>query len=91
MLRAAIWPALLEALGGATVELDGAPVRADTAPLAPLARVFDEGPDVVLLVERSPELDEVVAPGVGRVGGVLRPLELIELRVDERHDAGVFG
>ena len=74
VLRTAIWPSLLEALSGAKVELDGKSLRADPEPLPPRARVFDEGTAVVLLVERSPELGEVMVPGLARCGDSLRPL-----------------
>ena len=79
VLRAAIWQALLEALSGARVELDGRPVRVQAEALPPVARVFDEGNDVVLLIEKNPELSELLAPGLARAGDVLRPLELMEL------------
>ena len=43
VLRTAVWPTLLEALGGSKLELDGAVLRADPEPVQPRARVFDEG------------------------------------------------
>jgi len=69
-------PGLLRAL--ATVEhvsLAGTPVRVSREPAFPRARVVD-APDgaVVLVVERDPEIAEVVAPGVVRAGDTLRPM-----------------
>ena len=79
VLRTAIWPSLLEALSGARVELDGASLRADAEPIQPLARVYDDGPRVVLSIDRNPELSEIVVPGLARCGETLRPLGSPEL------------
>jgi superfamily II DNA or RNA helicase len=78
-LRAAVWPALLEALSGARIELDGKTMRAVAEPIVPVARVFDEGPHVVLTIDKSRELDEVVTSGLGRAGETLRPLGLVDV------------
>jgi superfamily II DNA or RNA helicase len=78
-LRTGIWPALLEALSGANVELEGKPMRAATHPIVPTARVFDEGADVVLRLDKSAELDEVLTYGLGRTGDTLRPLGFIDV------------
>jgi superfamily II DNA or RNA helicase len=79
VLRTAAWPALLEALSGAKLELDGAPVRASPEPLKPLARVFDDADAIVLSIERNPELTELLVPGLARCGDVLRALGNPEL------------
>ena len=78
-LRAGIWPTLLEALAGAHIELDGKTVRAEVEPIVPVARVYDEAADVVLTIDKSRELDEVVTSGLGRAGDVLRPLGLLDV------------
>lgn len=59
----------------ADVTLDGAPVRVSSEPLKPRAIVTD-GPNgaLVLRVEADPSVTDVVALGVARAGGVLRPL-----------------
>jgi superfamily II DNA or RNA helicase len=78
-LRAAIWPALLDALSGALIEYGGKIVRAAAEPIVPVARVFDEGADVVLTIQKGRELDEVVTAGLGRAGETLRPLGLVDV------------
>jgi superfamily II DNA or RNA helicase len=78
-LRTGIWPALLEALAGANIELEGKPMRAATDPILPTARVFDEGADVVLRLDKSAELDEVLTYGLGRSGDTLRPLGFMDV------------
>jgi superfamily II DNA or RNA helicase len=78
-LRAGVWPALLEALAGAHIELDGKRVRAAVEPIVPTARVFDDGSDVVLTIDKSRDLDEVVTYGLGRSGDALRPLGLLDV------------
>ncbi len=99
VLRTAIWRSLLEALSGAKLELDGEALRADSEPVNPRARVFDDGTAVVLLIERSPELSEILVPGLARCGDTLRPLgnpeltghklELLPLR--RRFEPGEIG
>jgi superfamily II DNA or RNA helicase len=78
-LRASIWPALVEALAGAHLELDDKPMRASVEPIIPTARLFDEGADVVLRIDKSADLDEVVTYGLGRSGDALRPLGLLDV------------
>jgi superfamily II DNA or RNA helicase len=78
-LRAAIWPAMLDALTGAQIELDGKTMRAVVEPVVPVARVFDQGADVVFTIDKSRDLDEVVTYGLGRVGDTLRPLGLLDV------------
>ena len=73
-LRAGVWPTLLDALSGAHIELDGKTMRAAADPIGPVARLFDEGPNVVLSIDKSRDLDEVVTYGLGRSGDALRPL-----------------
>lgn len=71
---------VLRALSSARdVRLDNDKAHIDLAPLFPRARVYDEGQDVVLSVERAPELDEVLDRGVGLSKGKLRPLGAVEL------------
>jgi superfamily II DNA or RNA helicase len=67
--------AILEALCGADVTLDGAPIKTSGERILPYASVSD-GPNggFVLRVDRSPELTDVAGMGIGLVGGVLRPL-----------------
>ena len=79
VLRPGVWQSLLEALSGARVELEGKPVRVSAEPLLPAGRVFDDGDEIVLAVERNPALTEVVELGLARVGDTLRPLGLVEL------------
>jgi superfamily II DNA or RNA helicase len=67
---------ILDALSSAPdVTLDGAPARTSAERIKPRGRV-DDGPagTFVLRVERDPALEALVAPGVARVNGVLRPL-----------------
>ena len=78
-IRASMWSTLLEALSGARIELDGKPMRAAMEPIVPPARVFDEGSDVVLRIDKSRDLDEVVTAGLGRSGDALRPLGLVDV------------
>lgn len=78
-LRTTIWPALLEGLAGAHIELEGKTMRAATEPLVPVARVYDEGADVVLRIDKSDDLDEVVTFGLGRSGDTLRPLGFLDV------------
>ena len=98
-LRGGIWPALIEALSGTHIELDGRPMRAVVDPIVPVARVFDQGADVVLTIEKSGELDEVITNGLGRSGDALRPLGLLDvtggraerLPLTRRFSAGELG
>jgi superfamily II DNA or RNA helicase len=60
--------ALLRLLAGCgRVLLDGRPVAIAEDELAPLARVEDRGEDVVLTIEASPAIREVVSAGVALV------------------------
>ena len=78
-IRAGSWPALLEALSGAHIELDGKAMRTSVDPIVPTARVVDDGPNVLLTIEKSGGLDEVVTAGLGRSSDVLRPLGLLDV------------
>jgi superfamily II DNA or RNA helicase len=79
LLRPAIWPSLLAALAEARVDLDGKPMRLTAEPVLPKARVVDEGADVVLRIDRSPRVDEVVTEGLARCGDTLCPLGLTDV------------
>ncbi|MEP7051234.1 MAG: DEAD/DEAH box helicase [Pseudomonadota bacterium] len=79
VLRPGVWESLLEALTGAQVEFDDKPISVSAEPLLPAGRVYDEGEDIVLAVEKNPELSSVVELGLGRVGNTLRPLGLVDL------------
>lgn len=61
------------------VRLDDKPIEIELEPLMPLARVYDDGEQVVLSVTRNPLLQEVLERGVGLVQGRLRPLGAVEL------------
>jgi hypothetical protein len=61
------------------VYLDQEPVVISAEPLVPDARVTDDGRGSYTLAVRAPEGLTVVAPGVGRLANVLRPLGVIEL------------
>lgn len=61
------------------VRLDDEKIDIDLTPLLPRASVFDEGPNVVLLVQASADLQEVLDRGVALAGGKLRPLGAVEL------------
>jgi len=99
VLRTAVWPALLEALGGAKLELDGTPVRASAEPLQPKARVFDEGAQIVLSIEKNPETSELLVPGLARCNDTLRALgnpeltgyKLEQLPLVRRFELGEIG
>jgi len=80
VLRPGVWQSLLEAFGtSARVEFEGKPIKTSPELLMPAGRVFDDGEEIVLSVERSPDLTEVVELGLGRVGDTLRPLGLSDL------------
>jgi hypothetical protein len=79
VLRPGVWESLLEALNGAQVEFDDKPISVSAEPLLPAGRVYDEGEDIILAVEKNPELSSVVELGLGRVGNTLRPLGLVDL------------
>jgi superfamily II DNA or RNA helicase len=71
---------LLRALCGARdVRLDGQPVQMSETSLLPRGRVFDEGDNIVVLVERNAQVEEVLDRGVGRSGTTLHPLGAVEL------------
>jgi superfamily II DNA or RNA helicase len=71
---------LLRALAGSkNVRLDGAPVTVSLDPIAPRARVYDQGAEVVLTIERDPRVSEVLDRGVVLADGVMRPLAAAEL------------
>ncbi len=79
LLRPAIWPSLLAALAEARVDLDGKRMKLTAEPILPEARVLDEGADVVLRIDRSPRVDEVVTEGLARCGDTLCPLGLTDV------------
>ncbi|MET0594359.1 MAG: SNF2-related protein, partial [Polyangiaceae bacterium] len=78
-LRTTIWPALLEGLAGAHIEFEGKAMRAMAEPIVPVARLYDDGADVVLRIDKSAELDEVVTFGLARSGDAFRPLGFIDV------------
>jgi superfamily II DNA or RNA helicase len=79
LLRPALWPSLLAAMAEARVDLDGKPMRLTGEPVLPEARVVDEGADVVLRIDPSPRVDEVVTEGLARCGDTLCPLGLTDV------------
>ncbi len=64
------------------VLLDGKPVRASSEPIRPRARVYDQGAEVVLTIEKDPSIDQVLDRGVALLGDTLRPLGARELSGD---------
>jgi superfamily II DNA or RNA helicase len=71
--RAALPPSKLDALlrllaGCGRVLLDGRPVAVADDELLPRARVEERGPDLVLTIDRAPEIRQVVSPGVALAG-----------------------
>ncbi|HEY4159710.1 MAG TPA: DEAD/DEAH box helicase [Polyangiaceae bacterium] len=99
ILRPGAWQALLDALSGAELELEGKKVRASGELALPIARVSDSGPNIELAIEKNPALSEVLDPGLARSGDLLQALGLTELtglklerlplkRVFERSDVG---
>ncbi|MGK4006016.1 DEAD/DEAH box helicase [Sorangium sp. So ce1036] len=73
-------PELFAALAGAAdVELDGAPIRVSSEAIGPRAAVRDHDDGVVLVVERDPRIDEVIASGVVRCGDTLHLLRETDL------------
>ncbi len=72
--------AVLTTLAGADdVRFEGRPAKVSTEPLLPEGRIVDDGSGFILHLAASPELSEVLAPGLGRSGDVLRPLGEMEL------------
>ncbi|HTM18848.1 MAG TPA: helicase, partial [Kofleriaceae bacterium] len=67
--------------GSDQVQLDGAPVRVADDGLAPLARLEDDPASrgVLLILDRDPATDEVLAPGVARAGTFIHLLQATEL------------
>ena len=61
------------------VRLGDEPVTTSGEPVLPRAVVTDDGPAVAISVERDPEVTAVVAIGVARCGGVLRPIGAVDL------------
>ena len=57
---------LLALAGAPHVELDGAPVSVEAAPVKPIAKVVDDGKGFKVVLERDPRLRDVVVPGVAR-------------------------
>lgn len=71
---------VLRALSAAKdVQLDGKKIEIELEKLFPLARVYDEGDDVVLSVDRNPEMQEILDRGVALCKGKLRPLGAVDL------------
>ncbi|MBN1605415.1 MAG: DEAD/DEAH box helicase [Polyangiaceae bacterium] len=74
---------LLSALSGCTlIEFEGRPVRTSPDPIVPCAVVRDESGSIVLRVEQSPEVTEVVSHRVALCDQVLRPIGAWELAGD---------
>lgn len=66
---------LLEALANSSsVTLDDREVKVSAEPLVPPARIEDHEAGVRFIVERPPELEEVLDRGLGLAGGTLHPL-----------------
>jgi superfamily II DNA or RNA helicase len=71
---------LLKWLSSATqVELDGQAVRTSGETVAPRVVVEDEGSGFRVVIEANPRIDEIVAPGIARLGDVLHPLAHVDL------------
>lgn len=71
---------VLHALSAARdVRLDGEPIEIELTPLPPRARIYEEGDALILSVEASSELDEIIDRGVGLSAGKLRPLAAVDL------------
>jgi superfamily II DNA or RNA helicase len=78
--------ALLTALKPArSVLLDGEPVAVSSETLPPLARVEDQGEEIVVRLERDPRLLEVVSAGVGLAAGALVKLGETALPSTQRY------
>ena len=58
----------------AHLTLDAEPITASKDPLLPAAWIEDHGDGVRMVVDRNPDMDELVAAGLARVGGALHPL-----------------
>ncbi|MBI2389737.1 MAG: DEAD/DEAH box helicase [Deltaproteobacteria bacterium] len=72
--------ALLASAGDVTLDSEKVVTRGDR--VLPRAVVRDADDGVVLRIERAPEIEAVVARGVVRVAGVLRPMGEVELTGD---------
>lgn len=71
---------LLKWLSSAThVELDGKVVRTSGETVSPRVVVEDEGSGFRVVIETNPRIDEVVAPGIARLGDELHPLAHVDL------------
>ncbi len=72
--------AVITALDGAfQVRLDGRKISVSTDTLLPRARVIDADSGIQVELDRPPELQEIVGPGIGMAANVLRPLAETEL------------
>ncbi len=72
--------AVITALDGAfQVKLDGRKISVSTDTLLPRARVVDADSGIQVELERPPELQAIVGPGLGIAGDTLRPLAETEL------------
>jgi superfamily II DNA or RNA helicase len=71
---------LLKWLASATqVELDGKVVRCSGETVSPRVVVEDEGSGFRVVIEANPRIDEIVAPGIARLGDELHPLAHVDL------------
>ncbi|HEX2879544.1 MAG TPA: DEAD/DEAH box helicase, partial [Polyangiaceae bacterium] len=71
---------LLKWLSSAThVELDGKVVRTSAETVSPRVVVEDEGSGFRVIIEANPRIDEIVAPGIARLGDQLHPLAHVDL------------
>ncbi len=66
------------------VRLDGATIRAGTAPVVPIGRVEDDGPGFKVRVVRDPSIEEVFRNGLVRCGDELRAVSDGALSPEQR-------
>lgn len=69
---------LLGALESLNVEFDGKPTKVRRDPVKPEARVYDDGEWIVLEVTKSPEIRNILAPGVAFTDEI-RPLGAVDI------------
>lgn len=75
--------ALFDALASSEhVSLEGAAARVAPETILPVAEIADDQGGFLVTLRAPPELEQVIARGVGRAGGVLRPLAQREVAGD---------
>jgi hypothetical protein len=83
----AIVAKLLRALAGCDdISLDGAPVRAASAPVGARVAVTEQGDGFRVALEDDPEISEVFGNGIARCGATLRPTQEPKLTGKEQHE-----